>query len=113
MKKILVLLNRWSAKQLRKKYNFAYDEYRHANKKHSTTNGLKVTDHALLRYFERFEDYDLDQIKNKIATEHLSQQIKEGVNKYVSGNMTVVIDGKYILTVYPHDNHLGNRIKGL
>lgn len=63
---------------------------------------IAVTDHALLRYFERFEGYDLGDIRAKllaIKLGHNTRTFKDG--KHKAGRLIAVVKDKTILTVYP------------
>lgn len=54
------------------------------------TKEISVTEHALLRYFERVLGFDLEEIKEKI----LSEELEEHIDTLVSGKFPIG-DGKY------------------
>lgn len=62
-------------------------------------NGYKVSNHALLRYFERMEGYDLDEVK-KFITNGLTNEKVDVVIKQKSADMIVVTKNSTVLTVY-------------
>lgn len=52
---------------------------------------LMVTDHALMRYFERILGYDLEQVRNWI----LPPDLKKAIIKMKDGNYPVIINDKF------------------
>ena len=62
---------------------------------------LKVTDHAVVRYLERILGYDIDLIRDAIATKAIKAQIKKlGPNgEFINGNHRVVIKNSTAVTV--------------
>lgn len=69
-------------------------------------DGIRVRHHALNRYFERVEGYDLDEI-SKYLTQGLAERVAEhGDGKYVVGNCRVTVIKQSIVTV---DTTLKNR----
>lgn len=55
---------------------------------------LTVTDHAIVRYFERVLNIDVEAIRKKIATPHVDRMVK------------VLGDGKF-----PAEDEFGNKFK--
>lgn len=106
-------------------YKFARRGYRkHLNDTYTsesdnlTRNGIKVSSHALIRYFERFEGYDIEKVTKKLTDENLAERVaRYGDGKYKMGDdMTVVVMGSDIVTLYKHKplyKDTGNRIRGL
>lgn len=110
--KLLSLLNKWISKLLYERYGVKDDLKDSSRRRHRKKNGITVTDHALIRYFERMEGYDIDRVM-EIITKNI--KFKEGVEKYTNADMTVVCDGKAVITLYRNSTNdaIGNKIKGL
>lgn len=112
--KLISWLNRWSRKWLLDHAGAREDEKQRRKDRSKAVNGLKVTEHSIIRYFERFEGYDIDEIRNKITGGSLKSQVdKHGTGKYTVGDMTVVVDGNYVITVYKDNTPKVNSIRGL
>jgi hypothetical protein len=61
---------------------------------------LRVSDHAIVRYFERVLGVDMDQVRNKIATNELKRVHKQlGDGKLPMKDFTAVIKNGVVLTV--------------
>jgi hypothetical protein len=62
---------------------------------------IRVTEHALLRYFERVLGFDLKEISNQMITEDLKSKI-EVLGKtleYPMGDVTAVVKNNAIVTI--------------
>lgn len=61
-----------------------------------------VSDHCLLRYFQRIEGYDLEEIKRRILSPRVLEQIDTLGSKgvYATEDFYVVVKNKVALTVY-------------
>lgn len=61
-----------------------------------------VSDHCLLRFFERIEGYDLEEVRKRILTPKILQQIDTLGSKgvYATEDFYVVVKNKVALTVY-------------
>lgn len=62
-----------------------------------------VSEHALLRYFERVLGYDLDEIKSDILTESVRQQLDVvgGNGKFPNKDHFAVVKNYTVITVVP------------
>ena len=63
-----------------------------------------VTEHALLRYFERVYKVDLEEIKNEI----LSDDVKAFINKFQSGKIPakgcrLIVKDRVVVTIEAND----------
>lgn len=62
----------------------------------------RVSDHALLRYFERIEGYNMEEIKKKILSPRVIDQMNilgsKGV--YAADDFYVLVKNKTVVTVY-------------
>jgi hypothetical protein len=64
---------------------------------------IPITEHALIRYFERVIDFDLEEIKEKILNDKIKKEyIQNGDGKYYNDEMNclVVIKEDKIVTLY-------------
>ena len=57
------------------------------------SDGVIVTEHAMLRYFERILGYDLKKIETEIAT----KQVRDSVSAF--GDGTYEVNGKFTVRV--------------
>ena len=84
---------RYSAEQRKKRR-----EIRNAKKKPE----LRVSDHAIMRYFERVMGYDIDEIKAEIINQEVVSQVrvlgKSG--RFSNGRFHVVMEDGVVATVY-------------
>lgn len=70
-------------------------------KKLQKTDGLKVSEHAIIRYIERVEKRNIQEIENKIA----NKRILELVDKFKSGEFpsgngfSVVVKNNTVVTI--------------
>lgn len=112
--KLLEILNRRTYRLLKKLKGITSDDKERSKDRLVKVNGFKITEHALLRYFERVEGYDLQEIREKI-TENLLVN-PNTVGRYKVGDIELIVEGKTIITLYPfRDLYKGNvnPIKGL
>lgn len=60
-----------------------------------------VTEHAILRYLERYHDINIDSIKNKILSENLITQINAlNSGKFpIQNGLTAVVKNKSIVSI--------------
>lgn len=63
------------------------------------SNGLKVSDHAIVRFIDRIEGRDIKRIANEITGGLKERVMKDGDGKYINGRMRVVVVGKWVKTV--------------
>lgn len=103
----------------RNKYRKAlYNEWR-VEANNIRKEGITVRHHALNRYFERVEGYNLDKIAEQL-TEGLADIVAErGDGKYVVNGIRVTVIGRHIVTVDTNQTALSfresatNPIRGL
>ena len=63
-------------------------------------SGIEVSDHAIVRYFERVLGYDFDRIKNDILTKEIIDNYEKlGDGTYQNGNFSLVIQNRKVVTV--------------
>ena len=65
----------------------------------------KVSDHAVVRYLERFMGIDVDEIRCKILTPTVKGAIEAGAKTFISEGITYCIKNNVITTV--HNNKAG------
>lgn len=111
MERAIVAVNNWTTEYLKKKYGLRKENNQRKRDRTKSVNGLRITEHAIIRYFERIEGYNIDDIRQKITIGAPRNLV--GIKKYTSGDIQVICEGNCVLTLYPIDNHLGNNIKGL
>jgi len=96
-------------KELAKRRNIEYEIHhkkqalRASNKRIERIKGeseLIVTNHALLRYFERVKGFDMEEVKKEILTEEVLRLHKElGSGKFPNEGFHVVIVNNVVKTV--------------
>lgn len=106
--KILLFINRATSKALKKHYGVNTDLNRYLNWRRKKNGGVRVSEHALLRYFERMEGYNIEAIITEISGR---AKIKHGVNKQTVGDMTLIVEGDTVVTLYKYEPHTGNKIR--
>ena len=82
--------------------SFLQEEIQELNKIIQNTKEKKIiiTEHAIVRYFERVQGYDIEEIKQLICTEELQKNIKTlGDGKYPVNKFNVVVKNNTIITV--------------
>jgi hypothetical protein len=110
----------WLYKHLRGLYRAHLNVMYTQEQKRVSTTEFTVTSHALLRYFERIEGYDLEGIAKKL-TNGLAERVGvDGDGKYVIGNARVTVLKNTVVTVdeksrdLPFKNRvIANPIRGL
>lgn len=58
----------------------------------------RISDHALLRFFERVLGVDVEQLRTRLLTPAIVEAIKAGATSIVADGMTFVIDDCVIVT---------------
>jgi len=58
-----------------------------------------VSDHALIRYLERFHGFDLDKFRKEMLTEERYNAILAGCDEIKLDKVTFKVSGKVIVTV--------------
>jgi len=64
---------------------------------------IGVTDHCIVRYFERHYNIDIEKIKNEILPDYIRRQLEENPDKenYVIGDIEFIIKNYSIVTCVP------------
>lgn len=61
---------------------------------------VKVSNHAVLRYFERILNYDLNEIRQKILTKEIQENyLLLGDGQYQNGEIILVIKNDTVITI--------------
>jgi hypothetical protein len=62
----------------------------------------KVSEHAIVRYFERVKGFDINQIEKEILSENILNLIEKlgGSGNYPNGSFTVVMKNFVVTTIY-------------
>ena len=61
---------------------------------------VTITDHAVLRYFERIKGYDISEIRKTILPDEVKEQIhKLGGGEYPVNGFSIVVKNKRVVTV--------------
>ena len=68
----------------------------------SKKNEITVTDHALLRYYERFYQLEMENIREEILYDFNSHHtlMKNGNGKLITDKITYVVKDNKIITLY-------------
>lgn len=100
-KKIILKINDWTGEILTENYRVekAVKDYELYRKKY---HGFSVSNHALMRYFERMEGYDFDEIRDLITRNLVYTQ---GVSKQKVADMIVVTKNRAVLTIYSQEGN--------
>ena len=63
----------------------------------------QITDHALVRYFERVQGVDIGKIKREIFTDDVVELIQTfGSGKIIKDGFLIVVKDKVIITIAPN-----------
>jgi len=64
---------------------------------------IGVTDHCIVRYFERHFDVDIEKIKNEILPDYIRRELEANPDKqdYVIGSMVFKMKGDGVATCVP------------
>jgi hypothetical protein len=70
------------------------------------SNQIILSEHAILRYLERVENIDIEEVKNKILTEEFKKQFSVlGDGKYPIGNKFFArVKDNVVVTILPIEN---------
>lgn len=106
--KILTRVHKFCENRIKKDFGLQTDYRRYNGQRFYWKQrlGFDITDHALIRYFERIEDYNLREVRQKICQ---GVKKKSGFSKQKIGDMTVVCRDDTILTVYLTPRKKGGR----
>lgn len=73
------------------------DESRHAL---VSDQGIKITDHAAIRYLQRIMGIDLTDLANEIVSKDTSETIKKfGTGRVVADSTVLIYKGKTVITI--------------
>lgn len=91
-------------KSIEKEYNTKRKEITQLNRKIENivkNSDVTVSEHAILRYLERIEGINIEEIKEKILTEQIKDLVKQlgGSGKYPNSNFQVVMKNFTVTTV--------------
>ena len=111
IKRFLLFTYKKSRTYLKKYYGINKEMNRSLGNRSMRTNGMFITEHAIIRYFERVEGYDIEKIRQNLAPEWLASKAKNSIGKYQVGNLTVAVCEGYVVTVYKADNKLQNTMR--
>lgn len=82
--------------------------------RHKKPGLIRVTDHAIVRFLERWMELDMQQIKDKIMPKSLSDKISTlGNGRYHAGEHVVVVQDKTVVTVLPLVNDDGKKVRDI
>jgi len=67
---------------------------------------IGVTDHCIVRYFERHYNIDIEKIKNEILPDYIRKELQQNPDKenYVIGNLEFKMKGTAVATCIPLKN---------
>lgn len=113
--RLLNAINRWSYRQLLRLSGVKKENAARTKQHDKPYNGFRITEHALLRYIERIQGFDVEAFRYALASESLRRQVGSiAVGRFDVGDLTIVVDGNTIITVYRRRNNgLQNNIRGL
>jgi hypothetical protein len=68
---------------------------------YSQVKEISITEHAMLRYFERVLEYDIEEVEGKIITNELKRMVDTlgGDGTYPVGDFSVVMRNYRIVTI--------------
>ncbi|MEL4307389.1 hypothetical protein [Joostella sp. CR20] len=66
-----------------------------------SSNTLKVSEHAIIRYFERVKGYDISEIENEILSNEVVSLVQKlgGTGGYPSGGFKVLMKNYTVTTI--------------
>lgn len=86
-----------------RKYHDSIGPISRYNVKPEKAKNVKVTTHALLRYYSRVVGVNTYQVKQEILADNLSERVAVlGDGVYPVGNLSVVVINNTVVTVYPN-----------
>lgn len=64
-------------------------------------NNLKVSEHAIVRYFERIKGFDISEIEREIITDEISKMVETlgGTGHYPNGEFSVVMKNFTVVSI--------------
>lgn len=108
-------MSKFKAKIYSALYHFFLSRYHSAIKKvikqdkvDKLANNMVITEHALLRYAERFKGFDVEAAKAELTAESLPQRVaklNDGI--YAVGDISVVVTNQTVVTAYEHSGKIG------
>jgi len=73
---------------------------------------VNISDHALVRYFERVLGFNIEGIRDSLVTEELREQVNIlGDGIYQSGEYHLIIRNKIVVTLIPKNWKVTTGIK--
>lgn len=66
---------------------------------------IKISDHAIVRYFERVKGYDIEEIEEEILSKQLLDLVDKlgGNGTYPNGEFKVRLRNSTVITILPND----------
>ncbi len=65
------------------------------------TNKILISNHAVIRYFERVLGYDIEEIRNKILPDNMKAAVETlGDCSFTVDGVKRIVKGKKVMTVY-------------
>jgi len=66
-----------------------------------STTALKITEHAIVRYFERVKGYDLDEIEKEILSPDIGKQIQQlgGTGTVIHDKFKIIVKDNTVITI--------------
>lgn len=101
MDDLVRFINKKTSAYLRKHYGLNREYNFSLKLRRKKINGVHISEHAIVRYFERVEGYDIEEVMKRIVGNF---ENKGGVGKYKSGDLILVVDGDTIVTLYKDDS---------
>lgn len=66
------------------------------------SRGLTISDHAIVRYFERALGFNIQKIKEELLTDELKERIEVvGDGAYKSGDYNLIVRNNIVVTIIP------------
>lgn len=108
--KIIEWINKKTYSYLKGRYGVVEDTNHHTKRRRRSREGIRVTDRALIRYFERFEGYDIDSLYNTISA---GVDVRPGLSRQRYGDMIIISNDGTVVTVFKDSNRTSNSIRGV
>lgn len=93
--RIYQTIHRWALRRLRRELKSLH-KYEH--------NGV-ISDHAILRHFERIQGYDVELLRSQLLSDKVRKLIREygGNGKFTVDGVTFVCVNNCVVTLYAHE----------
>ena len=66
-----------------------------------STVGIRITDHCIIRYFQRHYGIDIEQIRKEILPDHIRKKLTGSDDSYVIKNIEFRITNNAVVTCVP------------